>query len=329
MKLRSNLGQLFILIFFISTLSLSAETFRVSKVHTAEINSSPDSEISVNLGINDSLAITLPENQEYIEGIELKFSIPEAVAYWMDSVACSIYENINPIPDSSRIDYSGSRIFVRTLPNKLSWVLQIPLKKENSIKSNNYTQKLDKIVNPADNIIFLRLQPVMKGVPDETLNSIIPITIKPILSNKGKLNLSLIPPENELNPCSIFIDDKMIIYPTEEDIFLPAGVHDISIISEAYRNELRTVRIDQARQTDLTVKMKSINPTIFVSAPEGTAVFLDDNEFTQFDNETEIAEGEHKIKFVIGNYEMIRTINAIKGKTYKANFSLELQITEE
>ena len=329
MNLKSNLGQL-LLMFFISTTSLSGETFRVSKVHTAEITSSPNNEINVQLGINDSLAITLPENKEYLEGVELKFTIPEAVAYWMDSVACSIYENIKPTPKTSQIDYSGSRIFVRTLPNKLSWVLQIPLKKENSIKSNNYTQKLDKILNPENNIIFLRLQPVMKGVPDETLNSIIPITIKPILSNKGKLNLSLLPPDNkDLSPCSVFIDDEMISFPRDEDIYLPAGIHDISIISEAYRNELRTVRIDQARETDLIVKMKSIAPTIFVSAPEGTAVYLDNEEFSKLDREVEIQEGEHKIKVVIGNYEMVRTINAIKGKTYKAVFSLDLQITEE
>ena len=41
-----------------------------------------------------------------------------------------------------------------------------------------------------------------------------------------------------------------------------------------------------------------------------------------------ISEGEHKIKFTIGDYEIIRSITAIKGKTYSANFSLDLQITE-
>ena len=41
-----------------------------------------------------------------------------------------------------------------------------------------------------------------------------------------------------------------------------------------------------------------------------------------------ISEGEHKIKFHIGDYEIVRSITAIKGKTYTANFSLDLEITE-
>ena len=41
-----------------------------------------------------------------------------------------------------------------------------------------------------------------------------------------------------------------------------------------------------------------------------------------------ITEGEHKIKFSIGDYEIVRSINAIKGKTYTANFSLDLDISE-
>ena len=41
-----------------------------------------------------------------------------------------------------------------------------------------------------------------------------------------------------------------------------------------------------------------------------------------------ITEGEHKIKFSIGDYEIVRSITAIKGKTYTANFSLDLDISE-
>ncbi len=309
------------------TALLGAESFRVSKVHELSLLQSADSEGTARLGINDSLAISLPEDQTFIEGLELKFDIPEAVASWMDSVACSVYANISPTPKASQIDYSGTRAYVRTLPGKLSWVLQIPLKKDNSIKSNNYTTKVDTVITPSKNIIFVRLQPVMKGVPEETLNSIIPITAKPILMNKGQLAIKLTPPENMLEPCTIFIDDKMITS-SDNKVLLDTGVHDISIISEAYRNEVRTVRIDRAKTTELTVEMKSLEPTLLITAPEGTEVLLDDVKCTVFGKEFVISEGEHKIKFNIGDYEIVRSITAIKGKTYKANFSLDLDITE-
>ncbi|MBR1638302.1 MAG: hypothetical protein IJ688_02840 [Treponema sp.] len=316
-----------LLLFFLAGHSY-AESFRVSKVHIASITQEPSSEISVKLGINDALSIQLPKDKVFIEGLELKFDIPEAVAYWMDSVACSVYANINPKPTESQIDYSGTRSYVSTLPGKLSWVLQVPLKKDNSIKSNNYTTKVDTVLNPENNVLFVRLQPVMKGVPEETLNAKIPITIKPILTNKGLLKLDMISPDRKNTECSVFIDDKAAEL-TNGTVMLETGIHNISIISEKYRNELRTVRIDQAKQTDLTVELKSIEPTLLVSAPDGTAILLDGEVFSSIGTEIVISEGEHKLSFTIGDYELIRTISAIKGKTYKAAFSLDLEITEE
>lgn len=323
---RTVLISLFMLTGFTA---LQAESFRVSKVHELTVVQTVENESTARLGINEALAITLPADQTFIEGLELKFDIPEAVASWMDSVACSVYANITPTPKSTQIDYSGTRAYVKTLPGKLSWVLQIPLKKENSIKSNNYTTKVDTIITPSKNIIFVRLQPVMKGVPEETLNSIIPITVKPILMNKGQLSFKLIPPEKKLEPCTIFIDDNLVNLSDNSKILLDTGIHDISIISEAYRNEVRTVRIDRAKTTELTVEMKSLEPTLYITAPEGTEVLLDDVKCTTFGKEFVISEGEHKIKFTIGDYEIVRSITAIKGKTYTANFALDLQISED
>ena len=317
-----------LLLAFLAAVTLNAESFRVSKVHELTVVQTAESEGTAKLGINEALAITLPADQTFIEGLELKFEIPEAVASWMDSVACSVYANISPTPKSTQIDYNGTRAYVRTLPGKLSWVLQIPLKKENSIKSNNYTTKVDTVITPSKNVIFIRLQPVMKGVPEETLNSIIPITVKPILMNKGQLALKLVAPEKKLAPCTLVIDDKMIPLTDNPKVLLDTGVHDISIISEAYRNEVRTVRIDRAKTTELTVEMKSLEPTLLITAPEGTEVRLDDVKCTVFGKEFVITEGEHKIKFSIGDYEIVRSITAIKGKTYTANFSLDLDISE-
>ena len=309
--------------------SLSAESFRVSKVHSVSITQETTSEALARLGINDALAIELPSDQTFIEGLELKMDIPESIAYWMDSVACSVYANIKPVPKPSQIDYSGTRAYVSTLPGKLSWVLQIPTKKENSIKSNKYTTKVDSIITPQNNVIFIRLQPVMKGVPEETSNAVIPITVKPILTNKGMLNINLKSADEKTQNCTLYIDDNVVDINTSKKIMLDTGVHNISIISEAYRNEIRTVRIDQAKITDLTVEMKSIEPTLLITAPEGTKILLDDEVCTNIGKEFQITEGEHKIKFSIGDYEIVRSISAIKGKTYKANSSLALEINEE
>ena len=178
---------------------LWAESFRVNKVNVAQIEQALGFETSVKMGINDALAVTLPEDRTFIEGLELKMEIPENIAYWVDSVACSVYSDVKPNPSSKQIDYSGTRAFVHTLPGKLSWVLQIPITKDNSLKTNKYITKVDTIIEPKNDTILVRLQPVMKGIPEETLKSIIPITIKPLLIDKGQLNIELIPPQSQEN----------------------------------------------------------------------------------------------------------------------------------
>lgn len=308
---------------------LSAETFRVSKMHTVEISQDNNSEASAKIGINEAIAIFIPKERDFIEGLEIKMDIPDAVAEWMDSVACSVYDKVKPIPSSSQIDYSATREYVSTLPGRLSWVLQVPLISNNSLKANKYITKMDTIPDLSQNVIFVRLQPVMKGIPEETMKAKVGISVKPILQNKGMLDLTL-EAENKLLPCSVFIDDKPVQFSDKnKKIMLDTGVHNISVISESYRNEVRTIHIDQAKTTPLSVEMKSIAPTLIILAPESTHVTLDGEKFTTFGTEFPISEGEHKVKFSIGEYEIVRTINVIKGRTYTANFEVDLQITEE
>lgn len=326
----SGLKKLLFSLLFINAITpLTAETFRVSKLHPVEITQDY-SETSAKLGINESLAIFLPEDKTFIEGLELKFDIPESVAYWMDSVACSVYTNIKPDPTSNQIDYSGNRVYVSTLPGKLSWILQIPFKKNNNLKTNQYTTKMDTVYELSQNFVFIRLQPVMKGVPEETLNAVIPITVKPILADQGILDLTLTATQGDLEHCTVFIDDKMVdFFDNTNKLILKTGVHDLTVVSENYRNEVRTVRIDQAKTTPLTVEMKGIEPALIILAPDGTKVLLDGEPCNKIGVEFPVSEGEHKIEFHIGDYDIIRTISVIKGKTYTANFTLDLNISEE
>jgi hypothetical protein len=123
------------LLFLLTIPLLNAETFRVSKVKTVNLTNDFTTEKNATLGINESLAIFLPEDKTFLQGLEIKMEIPSAIASWPDCVACSIYNNISPKPSESKIDYSGTRFFVSTLPGRLSWILQIPLTKNNTIKS--------------------------------------------------------------------------------------------------------------------------------------------------------------------------------------------------
>jgi len=306
------------------------ETFRVHSIKELNINAYGEKSF-IEAGINDGILIKLPQDMTYIQGIELYFKVPEEVAEWRDCVAWSFYNNLTPSPSLDIIDYSGSRSITGTFSTSLSLTVQLPLFYPNTIKKNPYSLYIEDLPEVIDDSIFFRLQLVMKGIPDSVLDRRFEITAKPILLNKGKLHLNIIyPPDTEENPCNFYIDGKPIELINNE-ILLETGVHDLSIVSDYYRNELRTISIDQAKTTTIEINMRDITPLIRFVSPENTKIFVDDelisiSDVSQF---IKIQEGIHTLRFSIGDYEITKTINAINGQSYTISVSLDATITQE
>lgn len=310
--------------------SAYAETFRVRKLFPVTITGTPAEEQAVTAGINDSLGVFLPEDLTYMEGLEIRMQIPESIAEWRDSVAFSIYEGIKPVPSEKIIDYTGSRLFVQPLPTSLSWTVVIPFKKANSLKDGMYTTKIDQIPDISKHFLFLRLQPAMKGIPEETQEAEISIVVKPILTNKGKLRVTTDQSASDAKTktYALYVDDA----PFESDkdgVFIDPGVHNVSLVSDFYRGEMRTVRVDQAKTTTLAIQLRSLEPTLIITAPDNTVIYLDDKPCDKIGKAFTVSEGEHKVRFLMGNYEVVRSLTIEKGRSYTASLSVDLKITEE
>ncbi|MBQ9239585.1 MAG: hypothetical protein IJ191_09800 [Treponema sp.] len=305
-----------------------AESFRVHALFPITISEDDPREQTVTVGINDSIAFFLPDERVYCEGIEVHMQIPDAVAQWRDSVACSLYDNITPRPDAAKIDYEGTRIFVEPLPMRPSWTFRIPLSENNTIKDSPYVQKIGVVPNSGNGqFVFVRLQPAMKGVPNETFDALIKVTAKPLLRNKGRLALTVTAPE--ARAYTIMIDGQQHAAPETVGTVLDTGVHTVSITSEHYRNETRTVRIDQAKTTALEIMLKSIEPTLIAVAPDYVSIFLDDEPLVQRGSEIVVSEGDHVIRFYTDTYELTRKIHIQKGRTYTATLSVDITVTED
>lgn len=307
---------------------LHGETFRVSKVVSVPLSGDSLDEKTVDIGINDALVVSLPEDMTYVEGFELKIQIPAAVADWRDSVAMSIYDGISPLPSSSKIDYSGTKIFVTPLPSRLNWIVQIPLKQKNSLKDSNYISKVNVIPETAGGNVFIRFQPAMKGVPDSTYEASLHIAVKPVLINKGKLKLSVSAPDKKVSDYEVMIDDKPCQL-SNGTVLLEKGNHSICVQAEDYRNEIRNVYIEQAKTAAINIELKSLAPTLVVNAPANAIVYFDGARFDQVGKEVVIEEGQHTVRFVVGGYEVVRSVDVQKGKSYTANLMIDLEISEE
>ena len=98
MKIHGICSKIIILSLLCAASPLFSETFRVRKLFPIKLTGTIQNEQTFVTGINDCIAIFLPDDRSWLEGIEIKIAIPEAVAAWQDSVALSLYDNITPRP---------------------------------------------------------------------------------------------------------------------------------------------------------------------------------------------------------------------------------------
>ena len=308
--------------------SAFADSFRVQNVAELTISAGGEKK-SIRAGVNDGIIIKLPDDLTFIEGIELSFKVPQAVASWGSNIFWAFYDGIYPEPDAEIIDYTGVKGTNGAFGNSYSLNLKIPLKKDNGIKKDAYSQYVKSVPEVVDGKIFLRLQLNMKGIPDAAYDSQFLITGKPLFINKGKLFMDFNDPDGkDIKPLTLFVDGTAVDMGSE-GLLLTPGMHNISITSDFYRNEQRTVTIEQAQCHRMSIDFKSVVPTIRIAAPDGSKVYLDETPVNLSPDPIEVQQGDHTVRFVIGNYETVQTVSALNGRSYLVSVKLDASVTEE
>ncbi|MCR5288920.1 MAG: hypothetical protein K6E51_02885 [Treponema sp.] len=310
----------------LDTALLTGESFRVHKTAVFTVSETGPSQ-SQRVGISDAVAIHLPQDLTFVQGIEIEIKIPQIVASWQDSVAWTFFDSISPAPSESTIDYSGSSLVLGTLPSKLSWSLDVPFSDKNTIKDTPYATKMNKIPSTADRSFLIRFQQAMKGVPDDFSNAELEITVKPILRDLGRLIIHATSARQQVTGYTVFIDNTAYDV-TDKGLLLPTGVHTLSLVSDSYRSEIRTIRIEQAKTNIIDIELRDIAPTAKIVAPANIQVFFDGSRVENTANPFTITEGEHIVRFVLGNYELTKTITAVMGRSYTISFEIDATVTE-
>ena len=319
--------------FLLSFSALHAENFRIRKLIPVQLEQI-DQKITVESGVTDALFITLPEDLTYVCGVELNFKIPEVVATWQDSVAYMLYDGLSPEPSESEHNYYGERFHLATFPGKFSLTLHVPIAKDFSIKDSPYSVRLPVFSNFKKGM-FLRFMMVMKGVPASLEDAVFEITAKPVLKNQGALNLAVNLPKSEAQEqsgektYSVFIDDSPVQKSEFKGKILSVGEHHLSVVSDSFRNELRTFRIEQAKSTSLSVNLRGIEPLLKISCPKDTKIFLDNEQISVGTEPVTVSQGEHTVKFIMGDYEIVKSVSAMNGRTYSINLNVDATISEE
>ena len=235
------------------------------------------------------------------------------------------------LPTEKTIDYSATELYTGIYPGQLSWNIQVPLVKGNTIKKTPYSDKT-LIPDTKNGFIFMRNQLAMKGVPQSVMKAQFEVSARIIQSDKGGLKIYVSYPEEETDEesknFSLTIDEKPQEHKEGKIYFLKPGIHNISLTSEYFRNEHRTVIIEEAKISELSVKFESLTPVIQLSLPE-TAVFTIDGDKKGITDRFQIPAGEHSFKFEYAGQEIIKNVIIQQGKIYKISLSIDALINEE
>jgi len=315
-----------VILLFFGMAHAGAEGFRVRSMTPITVDATVPEPQTVEIGYNDAIGVVFAQNPAYIKAIEIEVKIPKSMLEYQNSMAWGLYRKVQPLPNAKKIDYQAEEISLQSLPSRLTFVLQIPLRKDHGLKTSPYATVLQSIQDPSKGPLLFRLLPIMKGLPEDIEAIGFTVRIKPILADEGAFRLGIEYPQGEQKPVTVYIDDVPVQNPKATQI-LATGTHHLSVVSDDYRNELRVFTVEQARMTELSVRMQDTAPRLYLLAPENARVYLDDVELANAKDGMVIEPGDHTVRFTIGDYEVTRPLTIEKGKDYTVSMLIDVNIT--
>jgi hypothetical protein len=86
--------------------------------------------------------------------------------------------------------------------------------------------------------------------------------------------------------------------------------------------------VERAKTLDLILELHDPTPIIIFEGPENASIFLDDVPIPQDREPVTVEPGLHEAKFHIGDYTLTKTINVLRGKTYRIALAVDLTVQE-
>jgi hypothetical protein len=320
--LKKGLFCSFFLIF--SFFTVFGEEFFLENIFDASLDSSSQ---RILMGKNDGLHIKLPEDRTLLDGVEIEIKIPREFLMSKAAVTYSFFNEVTRenVTDSPLKKITAQQIHSAYIPSRLSLVLQVPIfADKNYIKSSPYELLVSDAAPGEKSSLFFALFVGETSAEVEDLK--FEIFVKPIFMAKGTLDLALIFPEDVEKPVTVTVG-KIPIDNWKMPIVLPIGEYHVVVSSDFFRTEVRYFMIEQKKTNSLVVVLRDIKPRFNISAPDTVDVYID-GVFHRNRSDIVVAEGMHIVRFVMGDYEITRSILAELGKSYEITFNIDVNINE-
>jgi len=316
------------LLFFSGT-NIYAQSFRTIVEGTIEITSDRSGE-TVSISSNGAVIINIATDPRFLRGVELEIAAP---SLWVQSrfrnmLIMSIYNDLYPKSASGIIDFTGKQLATTPLPSRLSIIYHIPLRARHGLRNTTSVIIPTAVIPPEAFPILFNIRPIDKGIPPEIENMTFNVSARAILSDEGAVRLEPRYPSQLRNrPFTVLINDNVITNILEE-IILKEGENHLVILSDNYRNESRRFIVERGKTLDLIIELQDPSPIIIFEGPQNAVIYLN-NSIVHNRESINIEPGTHEVKYQIGDYTIIRSINIQRGKTYRIALDVDLSIQED
>ena len=305
-----------------------SETFRTIVAEKLAVSVLNPEGAAASLSYTDSAVITIEGDRRFLRGIELDLRVPPQYLKYRGSMAVAFYAPLKPVPAVGVADLNAERIGFEPLPNKLQTVFHLPVQKNHGLKPSPYVSIPTPVVPASSFPILFRLMPVIKGLPEELESLRFQFHAKPILSEDGAVRVVFKYPEKlKDKPFTLLIDEAVVEDPAK-DFLVKQGEHVVTVISEHYRNENRRILVERARTLEVPIELQDPTPIILVEAPENAKVIFDGQALADPREPFPVEPGEHEVRFVIGDYSLVKPVEVRRGRTYKIVLSIDAKIEE-
>jgi hypothetical protein len=336
-------GFMLVIFLIVPIINLHAESFRTVIENTITITTAHGQQNTtpIPIALNGAVLIKLGEETRFFRGIELDISAPQAWLLYRNSVAMAVYNNLTGeralnTNFQGTIDLDGRRVIFEPLPGKLQNTYQIPMRRGHGLRTTTFVSVSSVIIEVNTFPILFTLLPLVKGMTNELETMKFNLTVRPILSDEGAVRLiPRYPPQLRGKPFTVLVNDELINNISQE-LILKEGEHHLVILSEDYRNESRRFVVERAKIHELIIDLQDPAPLIIFEGPQNARIYLN-NVLIQQDNEPShelidkpitVEPGQHEVKFQIGDYTIMRSLNVQRGKTYRISLAVDLSIHE-
>lgn len=312
---------------------LYSESFRTTVEGIVEITPHRSAENPISISNEGAILINLGADARFLRGIELEITAPQAWLSYRGALLMTMYSNvsgnISSVSVGDIVDLTGTHIAFEPLPSRLRIVYHIPLRQQHGLRTTTSVTVPSPVIQPDSFPILFQLMPSDKGMPPEFDRMRFNVTARPILSNEGAVSIiPRFPPQLRNRAFTVLINDTVITNLSEQ-IILREGEHHLVVLSEDYRNESRRFVVERARVLELIIDLQDPTPIILFEGPQNSEIFLN-NVLVPGNREPIMVEpGTHEIRFTVGDYTVIRTLNAQRGKTYRIALEVDITIHEE